>query len=318
MISSRLPTIRLTAAQSKKAAEKWIHRSDHLPAYGRINRCVFGTENTLNNEYIHHIEEMPFWNESALVSTSRTSSTTYPNASVREERVALSIRRRMLEEQSVDVLAIQECSDRMAALFKEILTSEIDVIVGNGNRNNHVVTFVKRDRFSIESIRILPIFRRNLPHLGGFVWDQWRPAIDVTLSSKRSPCGFPERARFLNFHISSAGQTDEYKADRLKEVRSYVEASSQETPVIFGGDFNAGDILRDEIFGNKYPSIGSHYTQIECIPKDNPQLVALDDIRVYVDPATDRMIERKAIPLSKIDPDANETFQTVIVPLYQQ
>ena len=309
-----LRTTPITCAQNKAAAALWGHRSDHLPVYGKVNRCLFGTENTLNNAYIPHIEQTPFWNQSAMIHASKTPSKRYLQASVREELVALSIRKRLIEEQSIDVLGIQECSDRMVALFQEMLEPEIAVIVGNGNWNNHVVTFVKKDRFAIENVAIRAIFRRNIPRLGGLVWDEWRPAVDVTL---RSQCGFSERIRFVNLHISSAGQKEAYKVERLDEVRKYLDdiALTSETPLVVMGDFNAGEELLEHVFNGSYKSIRMYHTQIECIPENNPQLVALDDIRVRVARATDRMIEQQSIPLDVVDQDADKIFQDVIVPL---
>ncbi len=304
----------LTAAQNKFAAQQWTYRSDHLPVFGRVNDCLFGTENTLNNAFIHHVEEIPFWRDSDLVRTSKLPSALYPAISKREEQVLQNLQRLFLEEASMDVLSVQECSDRMASLFKETLEPEVAVIVGNGNRNNHVVTFFKKANFSIEDLKVLPIFRRHIPRLGGLVWDEWRPSIDITLTSKKSPFS-TEKIRFLNLHISSAGESDEYKKARLQEVRTYSDFHSGKIPFILCGDFNAREELMEPEFGDKYQSIRSHPTQIECIPKDDPHLVAVDDLRVYVPEESKYIIEQSSIPLSKADPQADDTFQRVFKPL---
>lgn len=313
-----LRNISLTAEQNQQAAKLWSHSSDHLPTYARVNECRFGTHNVLNNDFIHHIEKIPFWNESDLVRLSKMPSETYNQASQREEDLVNGLQKRLLEKRSVDVLSLQECSDRMCDLLREVLEPKVAVIVGNGNRNNHVVTLVNKDAYEIEEAKISPIFKRNIPKLGGLVWDEWRPAVDVKLTSKKSSFGFPEKKRFVNLHISSAGETEEYKLQRLKEVRSYLDAFPFKAPSIVCGDFNANAELTDAVFNSVYKSLRSHHTQVECIPKDDPKIVAIDDIRVHVHPKTEHMFERSSIPLEIADPDAHRTFQEALAPFIRQ
>ena len=307
----------LTLEQSGEAARRWDFPSDHLPVYGRVNNCQMGSANILNNSYISHIQNIPSWSESSLVTESKIPSTTYPGMSLREEKMVRHLYKILVEERKLDILGLQECSDRMCHLLKKIFEPlNIGVIVGDGKWNNHATTLVNLDTYVIRDTKITPIFHRDIPKFKGLVWDEWRPAVDVRVEAKKRCIGFPEEHRVLNVHISSTNQNNFYKLARLYEVRSYLDAfPTKRSPLTVLGDFNANENLIEKVFNGDYISLRTYHTQIECVPANKPHLVSIDDIRTRPPKNAHQMIELRPLPLQDIDPLAHKNFEEIFKPL---
>ena len=317
-----LQKIPLTRAESVRAASTWGYGADHLPVFGRVDDLGVGTLNMLNNAYVHHLEKVEGWKESQIVQRSRIPSDLYPEISAREEEICKLMERLFLTEPCVDLLCLQEVSDPMHRRLALILEPRgIAVVAGNGGMNNHVVTLVNTSKYCIKDVQVRPIFQRYIREKKEWYWDQWRPAVDVTIESK---VAIPSEYRIVNSHISSAGQDPKYKEDRLREVDGYLKnidaylkaSQNKEIPVLLAGDLNACKTITYKVFNSRFNELCEHYTQIECIPVDHPHLVSIDSLMISFSTATKPYHAAFPIPLHKTtDREAAKTHANVIAPI---
>jgi exonuclease III len=258
----------------------------------------------------------------------KKQSLVYPGFSYREEEVCKIVQALFRGKASVGVFCIQECSTKMARLLEKTLEPlKIAVIVGDGGRNNHVVTMVDLEVYTVLDVKIKPIFQRYIREKGEWFWDQWRPAVDLVVEKRFCPFGKPNRFRIVNLHISSAGQTDDYKTDRLQEVREYLEQSPTAMNLdIITGDFNACKSLADPVFKKEsYKSLCSHHSQIENIVPvkgakngavEGPHMVSIDDLILRM--PEDAKLYHAAFPMhpkETSDFKASQMLETVFDPL---
>lgn len=314
-----LNKIPVSAQENLFASQNWLVPSDHIAQYAKINDLRLGTWNILNHLYVPHLSKVPGWRDSYPVQMSKLKSLLFPDFTAREEEICRIIFRVMKEDASVDVLCIQECSDAMFALLKNCFEPKnIAVILSNGNRNNHVVTLVNREVYSILDVKIKPIFKRYIKEKAEWFMDEWRPALDVVLEKR----GIPAKFRVVNIHISSAGQSDSYKADRLDEVKSYVEHSQERgIPTIVSGDYNACKSLVGRVFQTgDYKSLGISYSQFENIVisggVEEPHLVSIDDVMLRHPEGAARNFEARGIhPKETSDQHSAHAIETLFDPI---
>lgn len=323
-----LHKIALTVEENVIASRKWTYPSDHLPVFGQVNGLRIATFNILNSLYVDHLLSVQGWSESYIVRSERERSLVFSGFSYREEEICRKSVRLLREDPSVEAVCIQECSDRMFHLLKNVLEPlKIAVILGDGKRKNHVVTLVNTELYSVLDVQIIPVFQRYIKEKEQWFWDIWRPAVDLVLEEKPNTIRIPNRFRVMNLHISSAGQTPDYKIARLCEVSAYIARSSfAKGPTITCGDFNACKSLAGPVFmPDSFESLCSHHSQIENIvatdnesPSEPPHLVSIDDLLVTIPKGTELFHEMFPIhPSQTSDIKAALMLKDVFDPLVQ-
>ncbi len=323
-----LVKVPLTLEESIFASQAWRYPSDHLPVFGRVDDLRMGTLNVYNSLFTQHSQTVPGWNRSYLVEMEKEKSLAFPEFSLREEEIRQTVYTLLRERASVGVLCIQECSTKMHNLLERTLDPfNIAVILGDGGRNNHVATLVDLDVYSIQSVKITPVFRRYIREQKEWFWDKWRPAVDVMIEKRAHSFGYPRKFRIVNLHISSAGQSDEYKTDRLQEVRKYLEHSPEKNDFdVITGDLNACKSLTNSVFEKEaYISLCSHYSQIENIVPvkgakndavEGPHMVSIDDVILRISDSAKSYHEASPIhPQETSDVKASQMLETVFDPL---
>lgn len=325
--SMNLFKVPLTLKESMSASQGWTYPSDHIPVFAKINELRVATLNILNSAFVSHLEKVPGWNDSYILRSHQRKSIDYPDFTSREDEIIRIVLLLLKENPVVDALCIQECSSQMYQLLKNILEPlKIAVVLGDGQRNNHVVTLVNEEAYSVREVKIKPIFQRYIKEKKEWYWDQWRPAVDLVLEEKTHHFRSPRRFRLVNIHISSAGQSRSYKIDRLQEVKAYLQNSeSKGIPVVIGGDYNACKSLTSEVFEReRFKSLCSHYTQIENIVsgdgspvEENAHMVSIDDLLLQLPKDTcESAVEACQIhPRDTSDVKAAEMVRTIFDPL---
>lgn len=320
--------IPLTVEENMTASRNWAYPSDHIPVFAKVNEFRVATLNILNSAFVSHLQKVPGWNDSYIIHSHQSKSLTYPEFTCREEEIIRIVLLLLRESPVVDALCVQECSTQMYHLLKNTLEPlEIAVVLGDGKRNNHVVTLVNKDAYSLHEVTIKPIFQRYIKEKKEWYWDQWRPAVDLVLEEKATHLRVQRKFRLVNIHISSAGQSHSYKVDRLKEVKAYLQSSEYKgIPVVIAGDYNACKSLASQVFEKeRFKSLCKHYTQIENIvsiegdslEEEGAHMVSIDDLLLqYPKDTCESALEAFEIhPEHTSDTKAATIVKTVFDPL---
>ena len=231
--ANNFPKVQLSSEQDVQAGKQWTYPSDHLPVCGKINTHRLGTFNILNTNFIRHtISNRPGWDSSCMSEDNKQLSAD-KKLTMREEKIRTIIQSLLIgnnDKAPLDLLCMQECSDKMFEIlkedFKKINNGSFEIILGNGGHDNHVAIIFNASVFAMENCVVVPVFKRFVNSLQKEVLDDWRPIIDLRLR-EITPClqSAPHIYRVLTAHISSAGKEDTYKKERLTELFEYVNAS---------------------------------------------------------------------------------------------
>lgn len=313
----------LTSEEDERASHAWDFPSDHLPVAGQVGRYRIGTFNILNTKFIDIIinalknNGRPGWSDSPLAKKQRTSSPENSKLSEREEEICDIIQNLLFENMHrdpLDVLCLQECSDAMIEALQEKLKSKhFEIIGGNGGQNNEVAIIVNTTLFSIVEKRIETAFKRQTNSLG-LVPDTYRPVVTLCLKELKPASDSAKVYKVVTAHISSAGAGDEYKIERLKEVKEYLENPCVESDfTILTGDLNAEMKIVNSVFEN-YKNLSSHYTQIE---NKSPYYMTLID-HILVSHQEEITPTLASVPLEDLtDPRASEVCKKIFEPILQ-
>lgn len=269
---SSFPKVELSLEEDERSSQAWDFPSDHLPVAGQVGRYRIGTFNLLNTKFIDLIinplknNGRPGWSDSPLAKKQKALSQENSKLTEREEEICTIIQNLLFENnerEPLDVLCLQECSDSMIeALREKLKTGQFEIIESNGGQNNEVAVIVNTSLFSIVEKRIETAFKRQTNSLG-LVPDTFRPVVALCLRELKPASDIAKVYKVVTAHISSAGAGDEYKIERLKEVKNYLEKPHEESDfTILTGDLNSEPRIVNSVFEN-YENLSSHYTQIE-------------------------------------------------------
>lgn len=339
-------TIPLTAAEDAYIAGRWKYPSDHLAVGGIVSvpgkfykgevlpLCV-GTWNKLNSDYIHHLTRTP-WIEGYYAKLEKIPSLEYPGLSKREEDCVHKIQKLMLSgNKSLDVLCIQECSTQIFNVLHRIFTytsnrDKIDVFKGQSARlseskdiNNHVVTLVRGSAgLTITKVfskalwqrKYVPNDSKTLENPKGTQttgMDIWRPALFVEAESI-SLMGKKEKIMIVNIHVSCAGESDENKIIRCRELSLGLENSNpSKATVIVAGDYNMSDSIIQSTDLNQYKDLSDQHGHIDA---KKEEILKIDKILVK---SEDPVRTSSCGPISRkeLDPQADEIYKTALDPI---
>jgi exonuclease III len=274
----KLHTRTLTPGQNSLIASRWNYPSDHLPVYanllGIMKMCTF---NTLNSKFISHYKN-PVWTSGYFVVQDQKPSLKYQGLTLREEEVYENILQMIKKSSnSLEVICLQECSDKMCKFLTEQFANEqshlnMQVLTTDGGLDNHVLTLVKTSH----NLRVTSAFSKALwnrsYHPGGdrsreeFGLDQWRPAQGVVLE-KITPFGRACRFTVINVHISSAGKSKDYKISRVNELcRGANLMFHGDDALVIAGDYNISrSCLRESEFRDNHDILDTPYSNIDAV-----------------------------------------------------
>ncbi|MBX9922999.1 MAG: hypothetical protein K2Y01_02715 [Rhabdochlamydiaceae bacterium] len=295
--SRKLASVFLTPKEDASIAAHWNYPSDHLPALGSILGVRVGTFNILNSAYVHHVIR-DCWKTSHFMIQEKIASQMYEGLSLREQECYQSIQALMLNgSKSLDVLCIQECSDKMFMFlrreFSKLKSSnEIQLFMVDGGMGNHVVMLVKPSLSlkvtasfgkALWSRKFVPPETKSLENPRGveqFALDVWRPASVVEIE-KVTSSGKIEKIVLVGVHVSCAGEQDEYRIDRANELAAGVrELSDPNKTLVTLGDFNMSGCVTSKSDLNILKDLTPGYRHVDA---KIPEAMAIDRIFADVD-----------------------------------
>lgn len=106
---------------------------------------------------------------------------------------------------------------------QKITGNSFEIVLGDGGHDNHVAIIYNTSLFSVEDFKSESVFKRYINNIDSWVLDSWRPVADICLKEKVPHSNEPKTYRIIIAHVSSAGEGDTYKSDRLTELQCYHE-----------------------------------------------------------------------------------------------
>ena len=154
-----------------------------------------------------------------------------------------------------------------------------------------------------------------------WVLDSWRPVADISLKEKISQTSEPKTYRVITAHISSAGEGDSYKKDRLEELYEYAinTINVNNDVTIITGDLNAEKDLVNSVFED-FTNLADHYSHITSYmspnkPNSKHYLTLVDHLLVK---SEGREIVAESINLSDLsESKVLSVYKNAIAPLHQ-
>ena len=324
-----LASISLSQEEDISTALHWKYDSDHLPTLAYVLGLRAGTFNILNSAFLHHVVR-DCWKNSYFMNQEKMTSKSYPELSMREEQCYLSIKDLMLNgTNSLDILCIQECSDKMFRfLQKEFLklraSNELQLFMTDGGLGNHVVMIVKPSSTikvtksfgsALWNRKFVPPATKTLENPNGvtqFDLDIWRPAQIIKLELT-TPLGKSIEVVFAGVHISCAGEPDEYRKARANELANGINKLVRTNEnVLLLGDFNMSSCVINQSDLNTFSQLALDYGHVDAKEK---KIMAIDQILFRtLQPGINKFCGH--LPL-KDSPalQAAEVYETAITPI---
>lgn len=323
-----LPKIELSPEQDAFVGRLWSFPSDHLPVCCKVDGYRIGTFNLLNTKFVDYaIKGRLGWENSSITQGNQIASP-MDKLTIRDKHVSLIIQTLLGKEndrKALDCLCIQECSDEMynhlKAELQEFTGKSFDIVLGDGGHDNHVAIIYNTSLFSVENFKSEPVFKRYINSIDSWVLDNWRPVADICLKEKIPHSNEPKIYRVITAHVSSAGEGDTYKVDRLSELHEYainkIDVNIDAT--ILTGDLNAEKTLLNSIFED-FTNLASHYSHITSYmsprkPDSKHYLTLVDHLLVK---SEGQEVKSKTINLHDLlDSRAFDVYSNAITTLLQ-